>query len=173
MCTFMCVYFPNHSIRCKLSAGNDPADAVLVDDTGAVFKQIQVTFAVDGRTEHLRSRELNKAGQVDGLGKPVESGRGRNRTVIFPATDMTLHHDHVNEVLSLVRTRIESKSSMAYGTGFSLVVGFSDRSLDSKDVDAFMTLKAQVPHTFSEIYLVGIHGIILVPARSVQKASPT
>ena len=166
MCTFMAAYFPSPSIRCRLSAGNDPADAVLMDEGGGIVQRIQITFAVDGRTEHLRSKELTKSGHVDGLGKPVESGHGRNRTVTFLATGMTLHQNIVNEMLSLVKARIESKSFKAYGTQFGLVVGFSDRSLNPEDADAFVRLKAHVSHNFAEVYLVGIHGTILVPACS-------
>jgi hypothetical protein len=163
MRTFMESYYPGSPLRCRLSARDDKADAVLLDESGTVVRQIQVTFAVDGRTEHLRSQELTRFGHVDALGKPEETGRGRNRTVTFPTTGFTLHQNIVDEVLSRVRERIESKSSMAYGAEFVLVVGFSDRSLNPEDVDQFTRFRAQVSHAFAEVYLVGVHGRILVP----------
>lgn len=166
MCTFMSVYFSGTAIRCRLLAGNDPEDAVLIDEAGHVFKKIQITFATDGRTERLRSRELTRIGHVDGLGKPMEFGRGRSKTVTFPTAEASRHQDHVDELVTMVRQRIETKSSKAYGAEFELVVGFSDRCLDQEDANSFVKLKAETPHRFSEIYLIGIHGVIVVPDRA-------
>lgn len=166
MSTFMGAYFPDASIRCQLSAGDAAVDAVLLDERGLIIRQIQITFAIDGRPERLRLRELTRVGQVDALGRPVESGHGRNRIVTFPATGvMTPHRNIVDEMLSRVRERIESKSAKGYDPKFALVVGFNDCLLNPEDRDAFVRLKAHVLHNFSEVYLVGVHGFILVPER--------
>ena len=78
-----------------------------------------------------------------------------------------LHKVLVSEVLSKVRAKIESKSSKSYGKDFALIVGFNDGYLDPADADEFEKLNMEVQHSFSEVYLVGIHGHILVPRKEV------
>ena len=70
---YMRAYVSDSSVRCTLSAGSDRADAVLLDKADGIVKSIQITYAIDGYTEHLRMKELTNSGGVDALSKPLSS----------------------------------------------------------------------------------------------------
>ena len=165
MRTFMNAYFAGSDMRCRLDAGTGAADAVLLDKNGSAAKQIQITYAIDGYTEHLRMQQLTRAGSVDVLTRPIIHGSGRSKAVVFPIGRYTAHNDTVSEMIQMIHDRIRNKSAKRYTPGFALLVAFSDRSLDAEDTCEFRKAFDVLKHSFAELFLIGIHGKILVPER--------
>ncbi|HYF35400.1 MAG TPA: hypothetical protein VD994_08940 [Prosthecobacter sp.] len=164
MLSIMRTYFSNSSVACKLHAGNEPDDAVLMDSVGRVIRRIQITFAEDSKSEHLRTKELSRTGSVAGLVKPVVVGRGKNKTVTFPAVEAIDHRELVAETLDLIRDRVLKKNRMGYGPNVTLAVGFDDALYDDgEDIISFQKLYDATAHPFHELIFAGIKGQIVLP----------
>jgi hypothetical protein len=165
MVVFMTTYFVGTNIRCRLSAGDDPADAVLLGKNNLTIKQLQITSAVDGYTEHLRREELTKSGSVDGLGMPIITGSGRSKSVVFPEDGMEANDSIVSRTIQNIQAAVKNKVAKHYPSDLSLVVGFNDSCLRREDTLEFEKAYREIKHTFAELFLVGFCGTIIVPQR--------
>lgn len=110
-------------------------------------------------------RELSRSRSVDALSKPIFSGSGTARTVVFPRGEMTDHRELVSEVIHLIKDRVAAKCSKRYASDVTLVVGFYDGLFDSGDLAEFRVAYDSITHPSQELYFVGVQGRILVPKR--------
>jgi len=161
--SFMATYYADSNVRCKLLAGSEQDDAFLVDSSGRVIKRLQVTYGVDGFVEHLRTTELTKSGSVDAHAKPIISGSGKSRTVVFPNLEAKLHEDIVRDAIVVIEAAAIKKKERNFSPGYALVVSFNDRSFEESDRPSFDECYRKISGWFTEVYLVGIHGIIVFP----------
>ena len=148
-------------IRCQIFARDEQADSVYLDLSGVVVRRFQVTMAVDGRTEKLRRRQLTRDGLVDGLAKLNEN----DEITGFDADDENLkapayfdQYSRIKEMADQISSALKKKIAKGYGSHFSLIVGFDDRTFDSENLPAFQQYVICPAHTFSEIYIVGVLG---------------
>ena len=145
--------------------------SVLWGKNNFTVKQIQITYAIDGYTEHLRLQQLTKNGSVDALTKPIIYGSGRSKTVVFPSGMPTRHDAIVCDIIQTIRQRIKNKLVKRYTHGIALVVGFNDSCLNTEDTCEFRKAYDVIEHSFLELFLIGIHGKILVPEK-ISSAPP-
>ena len=163
MLSFMRAYYSRSQTRCKLLAGTEADDAVLLNGVGNVEKRIQITFAGDGYADHLRRAELTKKGHVDALTKPSVQGKGRLKIVGFPEGAAVRHDTIVHEVVQNIEAAAQNKHSRGYSSGYSLVIGFNDSILNRDDWPDLVGLHNRISGWFTELFLIGIHGIVVVP----------
>jgi hypothetical protein len=161
MLAFMKAYHSDKPTRCKLLAGNEADDALLIYET--VSSPVQIAFGIDGQLERLRSRELTKTGHVNAIGKPTITGSGKSRVVTFPRCNARLHDDLVAEVIANLESTGIKKRDGNFSTGYILIIGFHDRILDKDDTSRFAECHQRLAPHFKELYFVGIHGVVLFP----------
>ena len=157
MLAFLRHYYPKDSTTCKLLAGTEPADAQLISASGATVQNFQITTAVDGYTEAMRRRQLTEFGYVDGLAKLDQDGVIPNDSL--PQARHVLRAEAINHIGNAVA----KKSAKGYDPSFALIVGFDDNVYDADDRPAFTAAFRTIQHSFLSLYVVGIHGHIILP----------
>jgi len=77
----------------------------------------------------------------------------------------------IAELVSQIEDAVAKKTIKGYDSDFVLVVAFNDSIFDADDATAFRMCHRQISHSFSEVYLIGLHGIIVVPEPVNHKVS--
>jgi hypothetical protein len=158
------IYGDRQDVRCRPVFGNQPYDAVIVDDATTQSRQnyLELTQATDGYDDHLRMEHMERHGGVSMIGKPQRSGTRAERGVHVPF-EAANHGTLIGQAYEQVRSALVNKTSKSYGAETSLLVMMNDVYFewdgDFTDLDKMLLdwATASAP-TFNAVYVMGWQG---------------
>lgn len=156
-------------VRISPNLGNENFDATIAVN-GAANQEtafVEITFSKDGYDDSLRMEYLTKHGHVNLTGPVSVSGRrGATNRNIQVESEAANHSTLVEQQLSMLKVRIESKASKRYGRRHVLLAAVDDyfplrEQEDGKLIDEFVRrLLPQLELDFDRVVIVGVAGKI-------------
>ena len=164
------LYTERSDIRCVPNLDNRDFDANILDYSTSPPSElkVEITYAVEGREEHLRMKYFLEHGHVSVWDKVSASGNERVGHKIEVENELTDHTAHLERTFSLIQSAVKGKSMIPdkpqrYGQGHVLVVAFDDwQWFTEQDMTTLKDFVEKdvltLPLNFAALYVVGLSG---------------
>ena len=157
----------NTSIRINQKVGNQSYD-VKVDGYDK-FEYIEITNAINGHDERLRTSELDRTGFVPGVGGITVTGTKASGNQVVEFENIAVLHEGIKEEQTdLILRIVNKKSQIKYPDNTMLIVAFPDNisfrtDEDISELQLFMEeVLSPIIGNFAGLSLVGFSGKVFL-----------